>query len=186
MAKFVQIYTEIKKDIEEEHYPCNSFLPSERKLSETYNVQRMTIRKALDMLSGEGYIEKKPGAGNKIIYKRSGGTSPETLLYIIPEREFSQQYQPYHWEICLSLEKLCKTEGLNLHLMKLSEDDTIDNFLRRIQNIKGIVWVTQIDHPFLDLAVRKTSLPLPSSITPPPSPKSISASLKACSPQRST
>ncbi len=155
-AKFMQIYMDIKKDIESEYYAPNSYLPAERKLSEKYNVQRMTIRKALDLLIEEEYIVKNPGAGSKIIFKNStDSTYPETILYIIPEHEFTQQYQPFHWEICLQLEQLCKKDGLNLHIMKLSESDTATDFLRRIQNLKGIIWVTPIDNAFFDIAKRK-------------------------------
>lgn len=41
-------------------------LPTEEELSNQYNVSRVTVRKALDSLSGKCYIERRPGKGSFI------------------------------------------------------------------------------------------------------------------------
>src|SRR5699024_10968528 len=47
--------------------PVSTMLPSENKLTEEYQTSRETIRKALDLLSQNGYIQKIRGKGSVVI-----------------------------------------------------------------------------------------------------------------------
>jgi len=67
MKKYVEIYTQIKQRIASGEYPLHSYLPSETTLADYYQTSRETIRKALQLLSDEGFIQKKPRKGNIII-----------------------------------------------------------------------------------------------------------------------
>ena len=59
------LYEDVKKGVKEQIKGLShgDRLPSERKLSEVYKVDRITVRKALLVLEKEGYIIKKRGAG---------------------------------------------------------------------------------------------------------------------------
>ncbi|MFV8828608.1 trehalose operon repressor [Alkalihalobacterium sp. APHAB7] len=65
--KYVKIYEELSKKIEEGDYPVNSLLPSENELVELYETSRETIRKALKLLSEHGYIQKVQGKGSIVL-----------------------------------------------------------------------------------------------------------------------
>lgn len=61
------LYRRVKEDIRsnilEGRWPRGGRLPSEAGLEERYGVSRITIRKALDELAGEGYLERRRGRG---------------------------------------------------------------------------------------------------------------------------
>lgn len=65
--KYMQIYRDLAKKIEQGVWPRNSLLPSENDLTEMYGTSRETIRKALNLLSNNGYIQKVRGKGSIVI-----------------------------------------------------------------------------------------------------------------------
>lgn len=67
MSRFKQIFLDIESDILNQTYKAGELLPSENKLSKTYNVSRETIRKALTLLLDSGYIQKKQGKGSIVL-----------------------------------------------------------------------------------------------------------------------
>ncbi|WP_188618792.1 trehalose operon repressor [Paraliobacillus quinghaiensis] len=65
--KYLVIYNEIAKQIDEKLWEPDQLLPSEHELKEQYNTSRETIRKALNLLSQNGYIQKVRGKGSVVI-----------------------------------------------------------------------------------------------------------------------
>lgn len=65
---YAQLADRISSQIIAGHYSVGERLPSERELSQTYNVSRPTIREALIALEVDGLVEVKVGSG---IYIRS-------------------------------------------------------------------------------------------------------------------
>ncbi len=64
----MKIYNELVKTIEEEEIsPGGEKLPSESELMERYGVSRDTIRKSLDLLEENGYIQKAKGKGSFVL-----------------------------------------------------------------------------------------------------------------------
>lgn len=64
------VYSGIADDIIEKiragKYPIGTLLPPERELMSVYSVQRTTVRRGLDILSGLGYINKVAGLGSVV------------------------------------------------------------------------------------------------------------------------
>ena len=58
-----QLMQRISDDIEKGTYPIGSRIPPEHELEETYQVSRVTVRRALSELSAEGLLERKQGKG---------------------------------------------------------------------------------------------------------------------------
>lgn len=58
--RYSMIYNDIKNDILNDVYKVGSLLPTEQVLSLKYDVNRSTLRKAMQMLADEGLIEKMP------------------------------------------------------------------------------------------------------------------------------
>ena len=60
-SKYVQVYTDLKRKIENRELDIGQDLPAEGELMERYQVSRDTVRKALGMLENQGYIQKARG-----------------------------------------------------------------------------------------------------------------------------
>ncbi|HFL3828426.1 TPA: trehalose operon repressor [Clostridioides difficile] len=65
--KYLSIYNDIMDLIENKEFEVGEKLPSENELMGKYNVSRDTIRKALDLLEGNGYIHKIKGKGSFVL-----------------------------------------------------------------------------------------------------------------------
>ena len=60
---YQQVLDLIKSDIEHGTYPIDSQIPTEFELSKMYGVGRVTVRRAIEELAGEGYLTKRQGRG---------------------------------------------------------------------------------------------------------------------------
>ena len=72
-SKYIQLYNRFLEQIENKELQEGDKLPSEKELMEMYNMSRDTVRKALNMLVQDGYIEKAKGkvatvANNKNLF----------------------------------------------------------------------------------------------------------------------
>lgn len=65
--KYVEIYNKIVKDIRKGEYSSGDTLLSEHELSRHFHTSRETIRKALNLLSQNGYIQKVRGKGSVVL-----------------------------------------------------------------------------------------------------------------------
>ncbi|MGT2785670.1 GntR family transcriptional regulator [Streptococcus merionis] len=63
MQKYNVIANDVRKKILDRTYKANDQLPFEKDLCEAYEVSKMTVKKALDILVAEGLIIKRRGAG---------------------------------------------------------------------------------------------------------------------------
>ncbi|AUN10945.1 trehalose operon repressor [Clostridium botulinum] len=84
-SKYLTIYNEISNKIENNKIQSGEKLSSENEMMKEYNVSRDTIRKALNLLESNGYIQKVKGKGsfvldiNKFDFPVSGLTSFKEL-----------------------------------------------------------------------------------------------------------
>lgn len=106
--KYQPIYHELVQKIRSHVWPVSGLLPSEHELAKEYDASRETIRKALDLLSQNGYIQKVRGKGSVVIdvprysfpvtgitsfrelvneLELSNSTTVHELHYINPEHE---------------------------------------------------------------------------------------------------
>ena len=67
MEKYLTIYHDLVSKTTTKYWEDSTMLPSENNLAQTYEVSRETIRKALDLLAQDGYIQKVRGKGSVII-----------------------------------------------------------------------------------------------------------------------
>jgi GntR family transcriptional regulator len=68
--RYVEIAGELREHIESAALAPHTLLPSERELSETYQVSRMTARQALTLLENEGYVYRRPPRGTFVAEPR--------------------------------------------------------------------------------------------------------------------
>jgi len=69
-ARYVEIASELREHIESAALAPHTLLPSERELSETYQVSRMTARQALTLLENEGYVYRRAPRGTFVAEPR--------------------------------------------------------------------------------------------------------------------
>ncbi|MFJ5716853.1 trehalose operon repressor [Neobacillus sp. NPDC093127] len=112
--KYQTIYNEIARQIKSGEIPAQTLLPSENDLKDQFDTSRETIRKALNLLSQNGYIQKVRGKGSIVIdiskfdFPVSGlvsfkelakkmGTKPKTIVHelalIKPDSMIRKQLQ---------------------------------------------------------------------------------------------
>lgn len=60
---YKQLMQKLRADIQSGVYPVHSRIPSEQELCETYQVSRVTVRKALSELTQEGLLKRHQGKG---------------------------------------------------------------------------------------------------------------------------
>ena len=77
--KYEPIYQSIKYDIQKGVYNFGDFLPSENVYKEIFNCTRNTIRRALSILTQEGYLLPQHGKGVKVIYRP---TQKDSLFFV--------------------------------------------------------------------------------------------------------
>lgn len=65
--KYLTIYHDLAKRIQSNEWSRGSLLPSENELSKMYETSRETIRKALNLLAQNGFIQKVRGKGSIVI-----------------------------------------------------------------------------------------------------------------------
>ncbi len=68
-GKFGPIYQDLKEKIETGVYPGGTDLPSEYQLITQYDCSRNTVRRALAMLKGNGYVQSIHGKGVQVIWQ---------------------------------------------------------------------------------------------------------------------
>lgn len=67
MPKYQEIANILRTKIKNKTYPPDSLLPNQIDLVEEFQVSRMTIKKAIGILSMEGLVYSQRGAGTKIL-----------------------------------------------------------------------------------------------------------------------
>lgn len=65
--KYERAYQVIVQRLKSGRYPVGGRMPTESELAAHFDVSRVTIRRALDMLVQDGYVESKQGSGYRVL-----------------------------------------------------------------------------------------------------------------------
>jgi len=71
ISAYMQLYYQIRNDIQNEIYSLGAKLPSKRLLAEDAEVSVITVEHAYQLLCDEGYTEARQRSGYFVIYKKS-------------------------------------------------------------------------------------------------------------------
>lgn len=77
--KYELIYRTVREEIEEETYRYGDYLPSENEYAARFGVTRNTVRRALSILTSEGYLLPQHGRGVKVIWRPEDNRSVFTI-----------------------------------------------------------------------------------------------------------
>lgn len=64
---YISVHNSLKEAINNNEFPANSFLPPEGDLEKHYGVSRTTVRRAIEILAQEGYVEVTQGRGTMVL-----------------------------------------------------------------------------------------------------------------------
>lgn len=67
VLKYEEIANVLRERIKSQIYPPDSFLPNQVQLVEEFSVSRMTIKKAINILTMEGLVYAQRGSGTKVL-----------------------------------------------------------------------------------------------------------------------
>lgn len=67
---YLEVADKIKEDIFSGKYPVGTMLPTENELEEIFQVSKITVRKAIELLAADEYVEKKSGRGTTVLSNR--------------------------------------------------------------------------------------------------------------------
>ncbi|MCP3738052.1 UTRA domain-containing protein [Rossellomorea sp. BNER] len=113
-TKYVEIYEDLKKKIEQNVYQYQSLLPSENTLVKEYDCSRNTLRRAIGNLVNDGYVQTKHGKGAHVIYqdfKKNEYMFGETETF----KEFAIRNHKKHRTDVIAFEELIVDQSIHEH-----------------------------------------------------------------------
>jgi GntR family trehalose operon transcriptional repressor len=125
--KYQIIFNTIVEQIKSGEIPPNSLLPSENELKEQFDTSRETIRKALNLLAQNGYIQKVRGKGsividiNKFDFPVSG---------LVSFKELADKMEKKPRTIVNELSLIIKPDGYLKQQLQLSGKDQVWKVVR--------------------------------------------------------
>ena len=142
-------------------YPVGQTLPSERALSESWQVERATVRHALAVLAEEGWIEKRPGIGSVV---RGSPTEPSvrTVAFIASFSDHPSEDAVLHHHfigpVYRTFDALCREAGFRTVQLTVpfSEDGT--GLRSMLAQCAGVVLTDHVSPAFCRM-VREDGLP---------------------------
>lgn len=156
----------LREEILNGTYACGVSLPAERDISIRFGVDRATVRKALSLLVTEGFVEKRAGAGTKVLCretacdgKDAAAESAQTrglVCFLINEQPNSPNKkitQPFYADLFYYLENECKKYDANLIYSTISSSEDMENLLAQ-RHFSGIVFASQTDESYIQQAAQ--------------------------------
>ncbi len=137
-SKYLEIKDELKNQILSKKYNIGDKISSERELADFYNVTRVTVQKAMNLLEQEGFIERIHGKGMFVL------SNSESNIYILNNeksdsilgfsREFKNNVKISSKLIKFHTKKAGKRIG---KFLGIDENDEI-YFIRRVRLMDNI------------------------------------------------
>lgn len=87
-----QIYLILRQKIVDGSYPFGSVLPSEFEIAHTYNVSRITAKRALNELSEDNLVNRERGKGTIVSY-RHRPTPPDSSVEVLMENLLNMGFE---------------------------------------------------------------------------------------------
>lgn len=147
---YEQIYNILKEKIYLGEFKYGERVPSEKELSQQFQVSRITTKKALQKLAEEGLIDRKPGKGSFVIFSGSVERQDQLTLSVTPLSKTSRSIayimpsfdDAYGTEIVTSIDRSLVERGA-MFMLRCSfgktelEDAAIRDFVQ--YGVDGII-----------------------------------------------
>ncbi len=155
---YKQVYDLLKKDIQNGKYKGGDLLPSERDLSSRFDVDRITVRRSLEMLVNDGLVEKIAGLGTRVKEFPAPGmknaANAKNIMFVLPRASSSVDRitEPFNASLFYRIERECKSREYSLIYSTLGQDDDLFKLVNG-NNISGIIFVSKIEEKFYEQAM---------------------------------
>lgn len=130
MSKYQSIFQHLRDEILNGNIAANTYLPSESDLQQQFHASRDTIRKALNLLLQNGYIQKEKGKGSlvldidKISFPISGLMSFKELKETMSEKVVTHVQRFLKYPVTSRMKKeLYMDEGDIYEIVRIREID---------------------------------------------------------------
>lgn len=145
-VKYIAIYEELKQRIVDQQYDIGSLFPSEPELQREFSASRITIRRSVQMLVDEGFLQRMPGIGT-VVMSNKGELQLSTLTSFAKDNQnkkitskivrYQMKYSP---------------KPIVLFRLQLSSNDTV-SYQERIRYIddKAIGFQRVYVPPFVEM-----------------------------------
>ncbi len=130
-VKYISIYEELKQRISDEKYDVGSLFPAEPELQKEFNASRITIRRSVQMLVDDGFLQRMPGVGT-VVVSNKGALQLNTLTSFAKDN----QNKNVKSEI-VQYQVLYSPKPIVLFRLELSSNDTVA-YQERIRYIDDI------------------------------------------------
>lgn len=145
-------YQEIAAKLEQElrqHYRCGDYLPAEQQLAARFEVNRHTLRRAIDQLVEKGWVQRRQGVGVLVLMRPFD-------YPLNAQARFSQNLldQGSHPTSEKLLSVLRPASGHVADALGITEGENVIH-LRTLRRVNGVA-LCLIDHYFADLALWPT------------------------------
>jgi DNA-binding LacI/PurR family transcriptional regulator len=139
---FRQIYGILVSEMAEGLYTVNGKLPSEKELCLRFDVERNTVRKALQILVEESRIARVPGIGSKVLSLKASRKKPAPaartaseaggIIILVTQVDYLHiaDGESFHYRLIHSLEKRLSHLGYNLLFKPAGEDGIVAETIR--------------------------------------------------------
>ncbi len=158
--EFTPLYIQFHSLLKEEllRYPIGSNIPPERALCQSYDLDRVTVRKALAMLAEEGYISRKRGRGTTVL--RHEQKTIDNVLFIICQgtHMVDRLGEPFYAKSLDMLEEQLHRLDKRLVYSKILPTDNLEDLYKRL-GAQAIIFAGTPDEAILKQC-RKLALPL--------------------------
>lgn len=147
-AIYRKIYTVLRKEVLDGIYQPGEYLPSERELCERFQVERITVRKALELLVEDNLVVKHPGIGT-CVRERPGYLASEescrNIMFVLPisKSGIDRITDVFNAELFYRLEKECRSQDYTLIYTSASEQASLSEITNG-NSICGIIFVSQV------------------------------------------
>ncbi len=115
---YVKVYNDLKEKIISGVYQIGDMIPTEKELTEIYDVSRITIRRALTMLAEDGIVERKSGVGTFVLEDCQSGR-PNKFIGLI----LSGLTDSYGKHLLQSIVASADAKGYEL-ILKLTDENS--------------------------------------------------------------
>ncbi len=164
---YKQVKQKILEKIESGNYKPDERIPSERELCDTYSVSRTTIRKAIDELESEGFLNRQSGRGT-FVAKSNIGIKSKTgnILFMrcvhsdIDKSTSKVKDDIFYPQILAGVEKASSENNYHCFYKIVNEKKFREEEIEKaIKNCDGIVCAELHSESFLE-CLKKTSKPV--------------------------
>ena len=152
------VYTTLKSEILDDIYSYGIILPSEREISIRFDVDRTTVRKALELLVADGLVEKRAGVGTYVVYKPNSQVlapldNGKLVGFFVVENGTSNKkiVQPFYSDLFYHVEDQCKRYSANVIYSTIKN---IDDLVSMVSNraFSGIIFASKTNDDYIRVA----------------------------------